>query len=285
MASPNAIDTKDPAAVAAFAESVFGCLGGEASRPLIRRLFREVTQMFRGEYPGLQAIDMRYHDYEHTLQATVCMLHIMAGRHLAKVENPLSVRDCEIGIMAVMLHDSGYLKPAGDRNGTGAKFTFVHVSRSSDFAASYLPSLGATPEEILDVQHAIGCTGPVNRIATTPFRRPQARVLACSLVTADYLAQMSASDYVDELPILFREFAEGYDYEKVPAEKRLFHTERALIENTPKFWVNYVKPMLETNTGGMFHYLDNPDGSNDYLRAVEANIDEIRRQIAAAATG
>lgn len=282
MALPPAIDTKNPEAVARLAREVFVGMGGAASEPLLDRIFRDVTALFRGRYPGWQAIDMSYHDYEHTLQATVCLLRILAGRHRAGAEPRLSVRDCELGLMAVMLHDSGYLKPADDNAGTGAKFTFVHVGRSADFAGKYLPTLGVFPGEIVDVQDAISCTGPVNRINTIPFRRPEARLLACGLVTADYLGQMSAADYVDELPILYREFAEAYEYEKTPMEKRLFHSERELIANTPVFWVNYVQPLLEKTTEGVYHFMDEPDGSNAYIEAVKTNIAVIVRNLAAA---
>lgn len=285
MVAPHAVDTKDPAAVATLANRVFANMGGATSAPLIDRLVGDVTRMFRGQFPGLQQIDMRYHDYEHTLQATVCLLEILAGRHRSGATPALSIRDCELGLMAVLLHDSGYLKPIGDNHGTGAKFTFVHVRRSCEFAAKYLPSLGVSPEEIVDVQHVIGCTGPINRIATTPFRRPQARLLACCLVTADYLGQMSAPDYVSELPILYREFAEAYDYEQTPDEERLFHDEKELIRNTPKFWAQYVQPLLEKSTGGVYHFTDKPDGTNPYIAAVSANINEIGRQLDASRTG
>lgn len=283
MAPPHGINTKDPAAVADAVRRVFADLGAQDSWPLIDRVFTDVTRMFWGHYPGFRAIDMRYHDFEHTLQATVCLVHIMEGRHHAGAQPALTRRDMELGLIAAMMHDSGYLKSTDDAEGTGAKYTLVHVQRSCEFARSYLPPLGLKPEEIEDITQAIGCTGPVNKFNVVPFRRPEARILACILVTADYLAQMAAADYVDELPALFYEFTEAYDHEKLPPEKRFFKTERQLLEKTPDFWEKYVRPMLANDAGSVYRFLDRPDGSNPYFDSVEANIAEIRRLVGSTA--
>ncbi len=234
--------------------------------------------MFFGEYSGLLPIDMYYHNYEHTLQATVCAAQLLEGRHRAQAEPMLSIRDCELTIMAALLHDIGFLKRPDDRDGTGAKYTFVHERRSADIARSYLPSLGVTTAEIEDIALAIGCTGPANRISAATFRRPEARLIACILVTADYLSQMSAPDYVDKLPTLYNEFVEAYDFEDLPAEKRLFRNLGELLERSPAFWEKFVRPMLDTEMEGMYRFLENTGQANPYLQAIEDNIDKVRRR-------
>ncbi len=279
MAPPHGINTKDPEAVAEVARKVFETVGAKESRPLIDRLFADVTRMFRGEYPGYLPIDMFYHDYEHTLQATVCLLQILEGRHRTGIRPVLSPRDHELALMAVLLHDSGYLKRTDDTAGTGAKYTLIHVERSCDFARTYLPPLGVKPAELDDIAHGISCTGPVNKFNVVPFRRPESRLIACILVTADYLGQMSAADYVDELPILYREFVEAYDFAQIPEDKRVFKGEHQIIKQTPAFWEKYVKPMLTVDAGAVYRYADHPDGSNPYMDAVEANIAEVRRAV------
>ncbi|HYC71461.1 MAG TPA: hypothetical protein VEB66_09665 [Opitutaceae bacterium] len=282
MAPPHGINTKDPAAVADAVRRVFASLGAQASHALIDRVFTDVTRLFWGQYPGYRAIDMFYHDFEHTLQATVCLVHILEGRHRAGAAPALTRRDLELALIAVLLHDSGYIKRTDDARGTGAKYTLVHVTRSCEFARTYLPPLGVEPGEIDDIANAIGCTGPVNKFNVMPFRRPEARLIACILVTADYLGQMSAADYVEELPVLFGEFTEAYEHENLPEDKRFFKNERQLIEKTPEFWERYVRPMLAGDAGAMYRFLDRPDGSNPYLEAVEANIAAVRRQIGSA---
>lgn len=277
MAGPHSINTKDAATVAEFARQAFTRMGADKSLPLVTRLFSDVTRMFQGNYPGFQAIDMQFHDFEHTLQATVCLLDIIQGRLRSGTQPALSARDHELALMSVLLHDCGYLKRTDDKEGTGAKYTLIHVQRSCDFARIYLPGLGVSPLEIEDVTLAISCTGPINKIDSMAFRRPESKLLACILVTADYLGQMSASDYVSELPILYREFSEAYEYDHIPEAKRVFHNERELVEKTPAFWEKYVRPLLDGSAGGMYRFANRPDGTNPYIQSIEANIAAVRQ--------
>ncbi|MDB6115413.1 MAG: hypothetical protein JWQ62_2358 [Lacunisphaera sp.] len=279
MVPPHAIDTKNPAAVAAVVKAAFAELGAEKSFPLIDRLFEDVTGMFQGRYPGYQAIDMFYHDYEHTLQATVCLIHLLQGRTRSMDRPVLKPRDWELALMAVLLHDSGYLKETNDTTGTGAKYTIVHERRSCEFARQYLPRMGVTQTEIEDICSAIICTGPQSKISQITFHREEARLFAFILVTADYLAQMSAPDYVEELAILFNEFQEAYDYEQVPQAKRVYHRVQDIMERTPAFWNNYVRPLLDFEAGGVHRYLSTTGQPNPYLQAVEANIAEVQRRL------
>jgi hypothetical protein len=279
MTLPYEVNTKDPRAVSTYARAVFLRLGWGQSLPLLERVFADVTRMFAGGYQGYRGIDMRYHDFEHTLQATVCLIDILQGRHRAGAEPVLSSRDGELAVMAALLHDAGFLKRSDDPEGTGAKYTLVHERRSCEFARSYLPTLGVKPEELDDVCAAISCTGPRNRIAAHEFRRPEARMIACILMTADYLAQMSAADYPAKLQVLYREFEEAFDFEGVPADKRPYQGVRELFLKTPDFWTKFVRPMLENEADGVFKYLSNTGQANPYLEAVETNMVEIRRLV------
>jgi len=281
MVPPHSIDTKNPAAVVAAVKAAFADIGAESSYPLLDRLFEDVHGMFAGDYAGYQAIDMHYHNYEHTLQATWCMVAILQGRSRTPDRPVLTQRDWELSVMAALLHDTGYLKPNGDKVGSGAKYTFVHERRSCEFARDYLPRMGATASEIEDICSAIICTGPRNKISQIAFRSEQGRHFAFMLVTADYLAQMSAPDYVDKLKALFREFMEAYDFEQVPLEKRPYHSLREMMEMTPGFWKNYVRPMLDFEAGGVYRYLSTAGQPNPFLQAVEDNLIEIQRRLQA----
>ena len=279
MVPPHAINTKSTVAVLMAVKAGFGDIGAGASFPLLDRLFEDVDGMFAGHYAGYQAIDMRYHDFEHTLQATVCLLHILQGRSRSSDKPVLAPRDWELSVMAVLLHDTGYLKKTEDLSGTGAKYTLVHERRSCDFAREYLPRMGVTASEIEDICAAIICTGPRSRISQVSFHREEARQMAFILVTADYLAQMSAADYLDKLPALFLEFQESFDFEQVPPAKRPYQSERELLEKTPTFWENYVRPMLDFEAGGVHRYLTTAGQPNPYLQAVDANLVEVRRRL------
>lgn len=281
MVPPHAIDTKQPAVVAKAVKAAFATIGAQTSFPLIDRLFEDVTGMFEGHYAGYRGIDMKYHDYEHTMQATICLIHLLEGRSKTFDKPVLLARDWELSLMAVLLHDSGYLKKTDDPAGTGAKYTFVHERRSCDFAREYLPRMGVTASEIEDICAAIICTGPRSKISQITFHREEARQMAFLLVTADYLAQMSAADYLDKLPALFKEFQEAFDFEQVPMEKRPYHTLQQLLEKSTGFWTNYVRPMLDFEAGGVHRYLTTAGQPNPYLQAVEANLAELNRRLQA----
>ncbi len=268
------IDTKDVQAVAAFTRTSIRRMHPEADAAVADRLFREFEDMFSGRYLDYLPIDMRYHDLEHTLQAAFCLIQLLEGRSRAGSLPVLTARQVEIAIASVLLHDSGYLKLRSDWRGTGAKYTFVHVIRSCAFAASYLPTIGFGCEEVDIVENAIRCTGPRSDIDQIEFPNEIGNFLGCALATADFLGQMAAPDYVDELPFLYAEFEESDRFFNLPNEKRHFRSARELIEKTPAFWTRFVLPRLTEDYRSVYRFLAEPypDGANPYLDAVERNI-------------
>ncbi|MFA5056717.1 MAG: hypothetical protein WC485_01270 [Opitutaceae bacterium] len=241
---------------------------------LIDTLFRDVEDMFHGRYLDYLPLDMRYHDFEHTLQAALCFVQLLEGRYRAKVTPALNQRQFELAIAAVLLHDTGYLKLRADSEGTGAKYTYVHVIRSCSFAASYLPTVGFNGEEVESVVAAIRCTGPRSNITQLHFSGEVEHFIGCALATADYLGQMAAPDYVDELAFLYAEFEESDNFFNIPREKRLFRSVRDLIAKTPVFWEKFVLPRITHDYLGIYRYLADPypGGPNAYLQAIEQNM-------------
>jgi hypothetical protein len=268
------IDTQSAPAVAAATQAAFRKMFPRASTGLIDRLFFDVRRMFTGNYIDYQAVDLRYHDFEHTLQAALCFIRLLAGRHAARARPLFTPRQVELGLAAVLLHDSGYFKLRSDRAGTGAKYTHVHVLKSCAFAAAYLPTLGVTRLELTGVLGAIRCTGPRNDIASLRFNSVGERLIGCALATADYLAQMAAPDYPDKLEFLFDEFREADEFANVPPGRREFKSAADLIARTPAFWRKIVFPKLESEYRSLHRFLAHPypDGPNPYLAAVKANI-------------
>jgi hypothetical protein len=277
------VDTKDAPAVAVFVEAKFAKMYPGASLQWLQTLFTDMERLFEGKNPDYAKVDLRYHDFEHTLQATVCITLLLEGRHNAGVEPRLTPRQFELALSAVLLHDAGYIKMRSDTQGTGAKYTFCHVLRSCAFAASYLPTLGASDYEVEAVLGAINCTGPTKNISRLYFREPVERIIGCALATADYLGQMAAADYPDELEILFSEFRESDDFIHLPASRRAFKSPADLIEKTPIFWKKFVQPKLESDYMAVYRFLASPypHGPNPYLDAVEKNIAKIKRRFAA----
>ena len=267
------VDTKSAPAVAAWVQEKFHGLYPDEKTSWLPRLFSEVADLFEGRHPDYQAVDLRYHDLEHTLQTTVCLTELLDGRARRAVTPRLGARPFQFAIAAVMLHDAGYLKLRHDGRGTSAKYTFCHVLRSCALAASYLPTLGATESEIGGVLGAISCTGPTKQISRLHFENPLQRFIGCALATADYLGQMAAPDYPEELEILYAEFCESDEYANVPQERRAFKSADELIARTPAFWRSIVLPKLRNDYEGAYSFLqDTTTGANAYVEAVERNI-------------
>ena len=185
----------------------------------------------------------------------------------------------ELGLLAILLHDTGYLKVRGDNEGTGAKYTLIHVSRSANFAQQILAEKGFTTEDAGIVMRMIRCTGVNVKIEAIPFQGEVERIVSFCIGSADLLGQMAVGDYVDKLPILFDEFAESARYS---GTKTMFESAEHLLKATPMFWEKYVRPKLEKDFQGVHRFLNDPypDGPSTYLAHVEANVERTRRMFA-----
>src|SRR4051812_6655975 len=151
--------TKDPTAVQVEVQSIYLAMFPKGDVTFVSRVFGWAIQCFTGGYENYQAVDARYHDFEHTLQGTLCMARLLRGRHQGEGQPVLSQRAVQLGLLAILLHDTGYLKKRNDLEGTGAKYTVTHVERSAEFAALLLTDKGFAPGEIIAVQNMIHCTG------------------------------------------------------------------------------------------------------------------------------
>jgi len=116
------------------------------------------------------------------------------------------------------------------------------------------------------------------------FNRHEDQELASLIVTADYLGQMAADDYPDELELLFNEFAESDRFLGIPPAQRIFKSVSQLAAGTGIFWEKVVKSKLEQEYHGVYRYLTRPDGSNPYLDAIARNLAIIARRHALATT-
>lgn len=275
----SSVDTHDPAAVAAEAQAHFLEIFPSGDKVFIPRAFGWVLDCFSGFYLDYLPIDARYHDLEHTLQGTLCFTRIFAGLRLHGAGDDLGLRDYQLGLLAILLHDTGYLKHRDDADGTGAKYTLIHVARSAEFAGRLMAGRGFGDNEILSVQNMIQCTGVNADLSSIPFQNDRERRLGHALATADLVGQMAASDYVDKLDILFEEFLESNKFFEGTPQHRpmIFQDARDLIQKTPGFWRGYVLPKLSHDFANMHLHLGRPGpgGTNEYLNRIEENIARI----------
>jgi len=277
------VNTRVPGEVEQQVHSIYRELFPQGERAFVPRVFGWVSQCFSGQYADYQAIDARYHDFEHTLQGTLCLARLLHGRQKAGAKPELTLQMFELGLLAILFHDTGYLKKKDDREGTGAKYTAIHVTRSAQFAAEFLAQKGFAKTDTTAIQNMIRCTGVDADLPAIPFQSELERIVGHSLGTADLLGQMSASDYVDKLPVLYLEFAEAarFDSKHVSLISN-FTSAEELVRNTPAFWEKYVLPKINDDFGKVYRFLTDPypDGPNPYLQRVEENIACLRQKLA-----
>ena len=277
-------DTKDPRVAESRVASIYQSIFPDGDRTFVPRAFEWAGQFFSGQYADYQAVDARYHDFEHTLQGTLCLARLLHGRHEAKALPALSQKGFELGLMAILFHDTGYLKKRDDTEGTGAKYTMTHVARSATFAQEFLSRKGWAARDVQAIQNMIRCTGVNVDLQAIPFQNDEERMMGYVLGTADLLGQMAASDYVEKLPVLYEEFAEAAQFgSPTPARGCPFTSIQDLLEKSPGFWDGYVRTKIERDFGRLYTFLNKPypDGPNEYVQRVENNIERLRRSLAA----
>lgn len=276
--------TKDASSVEAAVRSLYAEMFPHGETAFVARAFSWAADCFEGRYADYQAIDARYHDFEHTLQVTLCLGRLVQALHRAHVEPVLDEAKYQLVLLSILLHDTGYLKKRGDHSGTGAKYTQVHVARSAEFAKRLLAEKGYSPAQIHSVGNMIRCTGVNADMKAIPFTADWEKTLGAALATADLLGQMAADDYVEKLPILFEEFAESARYQTGdPKATGMFSSVQDLINKTPAFWEKYVVSKINKDFGGLYRYMSDPfpDGPNWYIQKIEANIERLKQSAVA----
>lgn len=271
--------TKDPTAVEVEVHTAYLAMFPKGDAMFVPRAFGWAIECFTGSYRDYQAVDARYHDFEHTLQGTLCMARLLRGRHFANAHPQLTQRMFQLGLLAILLHDTGYLRKRDDTQGTGAKYTVIHVDRSAAFAAELLKEKKFSPEDIKAVQNMIHCTGVDAALSVIPFQNDMEKIVGHALGTADLLGQMSAMDYVEKLPILYSEFAEAAQFSKDKTHFIcMFSSAADLMHKTPAFWEKYVQVKLNRDFGGLYRFLNDPypHGPNEYLKRIEANMQKLQ---------
>ena len=282
------VDTKDPSAVAREVQAAYQCMFPQGGPAFVPTAFDWVQECFAGRYRDFQASDARYHDLEHTLQGTLCMVRVLQGRHQAGGRPAIQQRTFEQGLLAILFHDTGYLKKQADDDGTGAKYTLTHVARSVNFAEQFFGERGVPIAEIRSIQNMIRCTGVHVDLSRIPFQSEVEKVVGFALGTGDLLGQMSADDYIEKLPILYSEFEESARfYEGKMVGTLTFSSAADLLRRTPEFWDKYVLRKLDGDFWGLYKFLNEPypHGPNGYLLKIAANLDRLRKQLAAANAG
>lgn len=269
------VDPRQPDAVLRACLEAWHEPGMGPTPDFLREGIQWVVDTFAGQHPDFEPLDTPYHDLAHTLLGTLCLQRLLAAwirHHPAETApDPHAVR---IATLAILLHDTGYLKARGDTSGTGAKHTRRHVDRSALVAARRLRELGHPEEDVRAVQDMIRRTSPQPDGLRPPFPNPLLRRLGDAIGAADLLSQMADPEYPDKLRLLHVEFLEAERADPDPFSPPVPTDLDAFLQGTPDFWLRVARPRLEDDFGNVHRLLDVPwpGGPNPYLIAIEQNL-------------
>ncbi len=238
------LNMEDPDEVMDEVFNIIRLIYPNASIDLLNSVFKDTLKLFNGKYPGYRKCNVIYHTLKHTTDTMLAMVRLIHGANINKIE--LSEEGIQLGIITAMFHDTGYIQKEDDLNGTGAKYTLIHVQRSVNFLEKYFKERGFTTEQILFAINILNCTGLNVKINEIDFLSRENEILGKMLGTADLLGQMADRAYLEKLPYLYKEYKEG----KVPG----YNSELDLLEKTPEFYKQTLK-RFKTEFGGVCGYM------------------------------
>ena len=278
------VDTRDPDAVQREVHAIYQAMYPAGDHGFVARAFGWARDCFEGRYPGYLPIDARYHDLEHTLQGTIGLAQLLQGRQAAGAAPAVDAGAFQLGLIAILFHDTGYLKRSDDPEGTGAKYTAIHVERSAAFAQEFLGAKGYSAGDVFAIQNMISCTGVQVDLPALKFRNETERTIGYALGTADLLGQMAADDYLEKLLVLYDEFAEAEKFPGAPLPAAFhFPSADALMRSTQGFWEHFVLPKINDDFRRLYLFLNDPypGGPNSFLQRIERNLQRLQQQLAA----
>lgn len=214
---------------------------------LIRQVFKDFIDLMEGRYPGYQKCNTKFHDVQHTMDAFLAISRLIDGYNIKNRHKKFPVDKVKLALIATLFHDAGYIQTLEDIEGTGAKYTLVHVQRSVEFVKDYLNKRGFSEQQIRSVSNMILCTGIMKDIKKIKFTDNEEEILGLMLGTADYLGQMSSRTYLEKLIFLYYEFKEG--------GVTGYSSEYDLLKKTTEFYL-FVRKELDTIYKKVYKYAE-----------------------------
>jgi hypothetical protein len=259
---------------------------GATKTSLCNSLITFSFDLFHGKNPGFQPCDTAFHDFDHTMQATAAVADLLDAHRQNSIIASLQQRDWELAIAATILHDTGYLKRRNDPDGSGAKYSAIHVGRSCFHAWDLLPPFGFSYDELRQIQNAICATAVSVSMEELPFRDSREWLIGALVATGDMLGQMAAEDYPERLAGLYLEFREATVFSRLQKASFAVHKNLLdLLEGTEKFYSGYVTRMLNQEWKGVYKILDDRQGRNRYIDRIRINISRVNLIACSLASG
>ena len=282
----NTVDVSDAKAVASALRDILENRYPGSDFSAVDRLTEDFSRLYRGEYPGFRACDIKYHNAQHVLDVTLAMARLIDGHDRRHPANQQLGPDLALaGVAAALFHDSGYIRRTRDtRASNGAAYTLVHISRGARFMSDYLPTV--------NLQSMVGvCTRIVH--FTGYEVDPREVVVADNsegrlgtlLGTADLIAQMADVEYVRKChDHLYEEFVEGGMAGELGLHTNtgiIYRSREHLLQSTPSFIRTAIDVRLDGHFGSVHRYeADHFDGRHLYMDAIQHNYRRLESYLA-----
>ena len=266
------VDVSDSAIVLNEIKQIITLMVGGYDPSKLEMVYGDVVTLFKGEFPGYQASNTKYHDLEHTNSVALAAARLIHGCTLAGMT--FEIDKILLGVYAALFHDVGLIQTQDDKIGSGAKYTVGHEKRSIVFMRKYLSQKGFPEQQIEDCSHLIMCTILNLPPKEIPFRSSDIETLGKIVGTADLMAQIADRYYLEKLLLLFQEFQEA----GVPD----FATELDLLKKTRGFYKNVANQRLVHDFSGIStnmtaHFKQRWGVEKDlYSESIQKNIDYLK---------
>lgn len=271
------IKTTDAQSVNDEIDRIYRDLYQGASTERLDQAFRDLQQLYRGEYPGYHACDTAYHDSQHVLDVTLAMARLIDGYERGRIGvQPIDASLFQLGVITALFHDCGYVRELSDHtHRNGAEMTLTHVSRGAGFLRDYLPKIGMG--HVADIAaDLIHFTGYEMSVANIKMPAPIYRLLGTMLGSADIIAQMADRCYLEKCrDRLYPEFVlGGLAKKRTPdgGDQVVYASGIDLVKKTPDFF-DVARRRLNIDLNGSHEFAKKHFGGQHlYLDEVEKNV-------------
>ena len=268
------VDVNNSTSVLKEVESIYSQHYEPSHFSPVKECFNQVKKLFNGEFKGYKACNTQYHDLNHTLTAFLTAARIVDGYNLS--EEKLQEKYVILVLQAALLHDVGYIQDNNDNQGTGAKYTLIHIERGIQFIDKYFQPYSINSESIPLIERMIKCTSLNIDFKNISFESEEEKTIGSIMGTADLIGQIADRVYLEKLIFLYYEFKEAGIFG--------YNTEFDIIKKTLKFYM-VMRDRLITTLGGLYHYLRKHFcerygiDKNLYIVTISHNIDYLEKII------
>jgi hypothetical protein len=236
--------------------------------------YKNVDALFKGKFQGFKECNTFYHDFKHTIETFLATARLMDGYNIGVEKMPMEL--ALRLLTSALYHDVGYIQEEWDNEGTGAKYTRVHIQRSIGFLEKHYGKLKLTQKDVDIISRLIRCTGLTSEFDNIAFASEQEKIAGAMLGTADLLGQMSDRTYLEKLLFLYYEFKE--------AGIEGYNTEFDIIRKTIDFYTmtkkNFESVLMNVYSYATYHFEKRFHIKRDlYIEAIDRHIGYIKKII------